>query len=105
MGKYTDKIIHINATPEFLANPKCMEALEELCKRAYYYKPKNNKMEAIETVNEILDIKEKIKDVRQKINRNVETNNTEGFDYWTEVMRELLNVQNFVNTRAKAKKV
>ncbi len=48
MGKYTDKIIHINATPEFLANPKCMEALEELCKRAYHYKPKNNNMKKAE---------------------------------------------------------
>jgi hypothetical protein len=33
-------------------------------------------MEAIETVNKMLDIKEKIKDVRRKINANVENNNT-----------------------------
>ena len=43
MRKYTDKIVHINATAEFLANPKCMKALEALCKAAYNYKHKNKK--------------------------------------------------------------
>lgn len=80
------------------------EIVEDLFGK-YTEKFTKSEMEAIETVDKMLDIKEKIKDVRQKINRNVETNNTEGFDYWTEVMRELLNVQNFVNNRAKAKKV
>lgn len=43
MKKFSDKIIHINASDEFISNPKCMEALEELCKRAYYMSCTKNK--------------------------------------------------------------
>lgn len=51
--KYIDKIQHINATPEFLANPKNIEMLEELCKKAYYLKPKN-KMENYDSTKDTL---------------------------------------------------
>lgn len=43
MEKSVNKIIHINASSEFLANPKCMEALEELCKRAGHYMSNKSK--------------------------------------------------------------
>ena len=33
--KYIDKIIHINCTPEFLKDKKCMAALEKMCELAY----------------------------------------------------------------------
>ena len=36
---YLDKIIHINASPEFLANPENLKALEQLVEKAYHYKP------------------------------------------------------------------
>ena len=38
--KYINKITHINATPEFLANQKNIALLEKMCKLAYNMKPK-----------------------------------------------------------------
>lgn len=49
MEKYTNNITHINATQYFLDNPKCLDALEELCKKAYHYEPKNKNMNTEET--------------------------------------------------------
>jgi len=38
MGEYTDKIIHINASPEFFKDKEAMDALEKMCKIAYHKK-------------------------------------------------------------------
>lgn len=43
MRKYLDKIIHLNATPEFVNNPKCMRALEKMVELAYKQKMKSKK--------------------------------------------------------------
>ncbi len=43
------KILHINATPNFLSNPKNVEMIEKMCELAYNDKStKNNKMKASE---------------------------------------------------------
>ena len=41
--RYTDKIIHINCTSEFLKDKKCMDALEKMCELAYKMKIKKPK--------------------------------------------------------------
>ena len=40
--KYIKKIIHINCSPEFLKDEKCLAALEKMCELAYKMKPKTN---------------------------------------------------------------
>lgn len=40
MKNYLDKIIHINASPEFLSNPECLKALNKLVGKVYNRKVK-----------------------------------------------------------------
>jgi len=43
MGEYADKIIHINASPEFFKDKEAMDALEKMCKIAYHKKMETEK--------------------------------------------------------------